>query len=75
MANSMWIRCPECGTWYFVEKKGFLGRLHRSFKTGDKELSETFGKAGDLIGMKVLSKTLLKQIRSTMQMTQSRKWT
>ena len=71
----MWIRCPECGTWYFVEKKGCLGRLFRSFETGDKELSEAFGEAGDLIGMKVLGKTLLKQIRSTMQMIQSRKWT
>ena len=57
MANSMWIRCPECGTWYFVEKKGFLGRLFRSFKTGDKELSKTCGEVGDLFGMKALGKT------------------
>ena len=57
MADTMWIRCPECGNWCFAEKKGIFGRLFRSFKTGDKELGEFFGEAGDIIGMKGLGKT------------------
>ena len=64
MANSIWFRCPNCGKWHEVEKKGCLGRFIRSIKTGDKELGETFGKAGDNLGRKALAKTVGRLVNS-----------
>lgn len=57
MAKTMWLRCPECGNWCFAEKKGFLGRMLRSLKAGDKELGKDFAEIGDIFGMKGFGKT------------------
>lgn len=43
----MWVRCPECGTWCYAEKKNFIGRILRLLKTGDQELGQAGGEIGD----------------------------
>ena len=52
MANSIWLRCLGCGNWYYVEKKGLVGRLFRSIKITNEKSVESGGEVGETVGMK-----------------------
>lgn len=58
MANSMWVRCPECGNWCYAEKKDMVGRMFRSIEKTNEQSVKFGGAIGEFFDMKSLGETV-----------------